>query len=51
MVQHDKDASPQPSARRHGAVIWPEPSPLASWWQRIMKGHDVSEPGTDKAGG
>ncbi|WP_282776859.1 MULTISPECIES: hypothetical protein [unclassified Nocardia] len=29
-------AAPDRNDRRQDRVVWPEPSPLASWWDRVM---------------
>ncbi|MFE9574911.1 hypothetical protein ACFYO1_00860 [Nocardia sp. NPDC006044] len=45
MVRPDKirpsqQAATDTTARSGSAVVWPDPSPLAAWWQQVM------EPGT-----
>lgn len=37
----------RPQVRRefedtHGPVVWPDPSPLSSWWVAVMSGDDVA---------
>ncbi|PXX61608.1 hypothetical protein DFR70_108166 [Nocardia tenerifensis] len=42
MVRPDNIAPSQRAAtnnatRTDSAVVWPDPSPLASWWQQVMQ--------------
>ncbi len=33
------------------SVVWPDPSPLSSWWEAVMRGDARSRPGTSTFAG
>ncbi|MTE15855.1 hypothetical protein [Nocardia aurantiaca] len=43
------DNAHRTSYDRQSPVIWPDPSPLDSWWDAVMRGEDLTKPSRVKS--